>query len=33
LPKRPAAFAFEVIGFGSVTVIPASSQARISSLE
>src|SRR6476646_5929968 len=25
LPKRPSAFAFEVIGFGSVTVIPASS--------
>jgi hypothetical protein len=28
LPKRPLALEFEVIGFGSVTVIPASSQAR-----
>jgi hypothetical protein len=23
LPKRPSAFAFEVMGFGSVTVMPA----------
>jgi hypothetical protein len=28
LPKRPSAFAFEVIGFGSVTVMPASSHAH-----
>jgi hypothetical protein len=32
LPKRPSVFEFEVIGFGSVTVMPASSHARISSL-
>jgi hypothetical protein len=31
LPKRPSAFEFEVIGFGSVTVMPACSQASISS--
>ena len=32
LAKRPSAFAFEVIGLGNVTVMPASSHARISSL-
>src|SRR6476661_3294175 len=31
LPKRPSDFASDVWGFGSVTVMPASSQARISS--
>jgi hypothetical protein len=30
LPKRPAALALEVIGFGNVTVMPIISQARIS---
>jgi hypothetical protein len=30
LPKRPSDFAPEVIGFGSVTLILACSQARIS---
>ena len=32
LPKRPSAFAPDVIGFGSVTVILACSHARISGL-
>jgi len=32
LPNRPAAFAPDVMGFGSVTVMPASWQARISGL-
>jgi hypothetical protein len=31
LPKRPSAFAPDVIGFGNVTVIPAFAQATISS--
>jgi len=31
LPKRPAAFALDVIGFGTVTVMPAFSQARMPS--
>jgi hypothetical protein len=30
LPKRPAAKALKVIGFGSVTVMPTVSQANIS---
>ena len=29
LPKRPSAFEFEVVGLGSVTVMPALSHARI----
>jgi hypothetical protein len=32
LPKRPSAFAFEVIGFGNVTVMPAFSHSSISPL-
>ena len=33
MPKRPSALAFEVIGFGRVTVMPASSHARIGGLQ
>ena len=32
LAEAPSAFEFEVIGLGSVTVMPAFSQAKISSL-